>query len=62
MSSDVELEAANRRIAGDLLVALIESGRLKPGGASTSDAKVISDTVSAFQALLAGINTANFDE
>ena len=58
MSDQPNGEELNRRIAADLLVALIQQGRIKPGGVSSNEGLVIAETVKAYQALLSGIHSA----
>jgi hypothetical protein len=62
MQETNEAQALDRRIAADLLVALIAQGRVKPGGASAVDEVVIDATAKAYERLLAGISSAKFDE
>ena len=52
------LEELNRRIAADVLIALIQQGRIKPGGAASKGELVIAETVKAYQTLLVGIHSA----
>lgn len=49
----------HQRIAADLLIALIEQGRLKPGGVSGREDVIIADTLKEYQTLLAGISAAS---
>ena len=64
MTEHESLEAMNRRIAADLLIALIGQDRIKPGGATSGDAQTrtaIQDTVKAYELLLRGISGAKND-
>ena len=61
MTEKQSLEAVNRRIAADVLVTLINQGRFKPGGASSSNSQVIKDTLKAYQDLLTGIHSAKVE-
>lgn len=58
MKNQETTDALDGRIAADLLIALIEQGRLKPGGVSGREDVIIDDTLKAYQALLAGIRSA----
>ena len=49
------MEEINRRIAADLLIALIKSGRLQVGGAGVINELVVTDAIKLFHDLLAGI-------
>lgn len=57
MADATELELLNRKIAADLLTALIQQGRVKPGGASSNGEYVIEDVVKTYQALVTGIHS-----
>ena len=57
MKEQDSLEATNRRIAADMLIALIEQKCIKPGGVSANQGYVIDETLKAYQALLTGIDS-----
>lgn len=58
MANTTELDLLNRKIAADLLIALLQQGRVKPGGASSNGDYVIEEVVKTYQALLTGIHSA----
>lgn len=64
MTETENLEATNRRIAADLLLALIAHKHLQPGGATSGEVRArtaVQDTVKAYELLLRGISGAKND-
>ncbi len=57
MAEQDDFDPAKARIAADVLITLINNGRLKPGGVSGNSDLVIADTLKAYRALASGIHS-----